>query len=558
MKRCDHIITLLLFFFTINIFAQNVTPPMDIPLYLSGNFGELRANHFHSGIDFKTQGKQGIPVKSVKEGFVSRISVSPYGYGRAIYIDHPDGLTSVYGHLSKFAPGIESAVRDSQYHKETFTLNLYFEKEDFPVKQGEIIAYSGNTGGSGGPHLHFEFRDTESEHPIDPLPFFRDKIRDTRPPDIQSIMIFPQFGKGVVNDSDKKQAFQIIKDKSGKQQISDSIYVWGDIAVGVKAYDKMSETSNIYAVKEIVLKVDGTDVFHSVINRFSFDDTRYLNSFIDWENWRDNRSFFMKSFIEPGNRLDFYQTPYNGIVSISEERPYQCEYILKDLYGNTSRFSFSIFGKESMIPEKEESAIFFPYNQNNSYRENGIDLEIPRKNLYTDLRLNISVIPDHTEFSPLYVIGEHIPLHSYCPLTLDIANDTYSDKPKYGIISVYNGRISWIGGEYQNGKMSGKIRELGNYSILADTVPPSITSIQPTKWTSLRKISFKVTDDLSGISEWKGTIDGQFVLFEYDAKTNLLFYEYDPKRMKPGKKRLHLTVRDSAGNLAEFDRSIQL
>lgn len=548
---------LLAFFFCFPSFAQEVIPPMDIPLYLSGNFGELRSNHFHSGIDFKTQGIEGIPVKAVKEGFISRISVSPYGYGRAVYVNHPNGLTSVYGHLSKFSPAIESAVRDSQYHKESFTVNLYFKEYEFPVKRGEIIAYSGNTGSSGGPHLHFEFRDTESEEVIDPLLYYRDKIKDARPPDLQGIMIFPQPGKGIVNNSTENQGIKIIKDKSGKQVLAKPIYAWGNIGIGVKSYDKMNETSNIYGVREILLKVDNAEIFHSLIDRFSFNDTRYLNSFIDWKDWTENRSFYMKSFIEPGNRLHFYQASCNGIISVFEERDYLCEYILKDIYGNMTSFYFTLTGKNTMIPDDKREGILLRYNLDNRIHKTGFQLDIPQGNLYTNILFNLNVVAGYNEFSPLYEIEEHAPLHSYCPITLNISNDVYPDKSKYGIISIHKDRIAWISGKYSDGKITGEIRELRDFAVSIDTIPPVITPVRPTKWTSDKHIAFKITDDLSGIAEWKGTLNNEFVLFEYDAKTNSLFCDFDPKRMKRGNLHLNLLVKDGVGNIAEFSRDIQ-
>jgi len=548
---------LLLFIHSIsNCFAQELVPPLDIPLYLSGSFGELRSNHFHSGIDFRTQGVIGIPIKSVKDGYISRINVSPYGYGNAIYINHPDGITSVYAHLDKFAPKIETVVRDSQYQAESFVVTLYFAPEELPVKMGERIGLGGNTGSSGGPHLHFEFRETESERVIDPLPFFMEKIKDTRPPEIRGIMLFPQFNEGIVNQSGQNQPITLKKDKAGKQSIANPITAWGKIGIGIKAYDRMNETSNIYGVPEIILKVDGEIVYHSVLDNFSFDDTRYLNTYVDWKDWIENKSFYMKSFTDPGNRLGINQSLSNGIILIDEERKYQIEYILKDIYGNTSTLNFEILGQETLISENITSDIYFPFNRDNEYIEKGIQLKIPRKNLYTDIYLNIDTISKHTFFAPLYVIGERIPLHTYCPLILDITNDTYSDKSKYGIVSNWRNKKTWLGGKYEDGKMIAEIRELGEFSIEIDTTPPVITPVTPAKWGVNKRISFKITDNLSGIASYKGTLDGEFVLFEYDAKTNSLYCVYDSKRMKKGNQLLHLVVTDRAGNNSEFQQNI--
>jgi murein DD-endopeptidase MepM/ murein hydrolase activator NlpD len=399
--RATGIVSICLLLLTSGLHAQEMVSPLDIPLFLSGNFGELRNNHFHSGLDFKTQGVTGIPVNSVKDGHISRVSVSPYGYGNALYIDHPDGTTSVYGHLERFVPNIESLVRDSQYQKETFAVNLYFPPGKLPIKKGERIAWSGNTGGSGGPHLHFEFRETDSEKIIDPLPYFKSKILDTRPPEIRGIMLFPQQGKGIVNGKTENQPVALIKDKAGRQSIAQTITAWGAIGVGIKAYDRMNGVANIYGVNEIILKVEGKEVYHSVMNRFSFDDTRYLNTFIDWQEWTENKSFYMKSFTDPGNRLGVNQALSNGIIYINEEKTYHLEYILKDIYGNQSMLNFSITGSQSAIPHNKPDDIYFPFNKDNAFAGKGIDLKIPQKNLYTDIYLKIDTLAGHSPFSPL-------------------------------------------------------------------------------------------------------------------------------------------------------------
>jgi hypothetical protein len=527
-------------------YAQNIVPPLDIPLLLSGNFGELRHNHFHAGLDMKTEGRSGLPVKAVEAGFIARISVSPYGYGRAVYIEHPDGMTSVYGHLDCFAPRIESAVLDSQYRKESFSVDLHFSSAQFPVKRGETVAYSGNTGSSGGPHLHFEFRETATNNCIDPLPFFKNRIKDNRAPEIKGIMLFPQQGKGVVNGRDAKQELP---------PVPTPVKAWGEIGVGIKAFDRMTGTSNIYGVNEILLTVDGKEVYHSFMDTFSLDDTRYLNSLIDWTEWIENSSFFMKSFTEPGNLLGINRSPDNGIISITEEKTYHLEYILKDIYGNSTRRTFEITGEKTPLLPLPTDKILFRFDRNNEYIGKGIRLKIPCKNLYTDLYWEADTINDYSPFAPLYRLGERIPLHSYCPVVLDITNDIYPDKKKYGVVRIYKGKKTWLGGEYQTGQISVQTRELGSFAIEIDTVPPVIRPVQPAKWKTNRRISFRITDDLSGIESYRGTLDGRFILFEYDAKTNSLFAVYDAQKMKKGS-RLELTVIDAAGNRTTLSREL--
>ena len=306
----------------INTNAQQLRNPFDFPILLSGNFGELRSNHFHSGIDFKTQGVEGKPVHTVQEGYVSRISVSPWGYGNGLYITHPDGTTTVYGHLQKFSKKIANYVKEQQYAQESFNVNLFLTPDLLPVEKNEVVALSGNTGSSGGPHLHFEVRDTDTEEVMDPLDYFSDRITDTRPPKIQGIQIVPIEGKGVVNGKSKKLEIKPVTAKNGKQTITGKIEAWGEIGLAVKAYDYMDNTTNIYGVREITLTADSQVIFHSNLDKFAFDETRYLNTFTDYEEWKDHRSFYMRSFIEPGNRLRFLESVNRGILRIDEPRFY--------------------------------------------------------------------------------------------------------------------------------------------------------------------------------------------------------------------------------------------
>ncbi|MDR2805700.1 MAG: M23 family metallopeptidase, partial [Dysgonamonadaceae bacterium] len=535
--------------FSYAVQAQDIAPPLDIPLFLSGNFGELRNNHFHSGVDFKTQGTTGLPVRAVNDGFISRISVSPYGYGNALYINHPDGKTSVYGHLERFAPQIEALVRDSQYQRESFSINLLLSSKQLPVKKGDRIAWSGNSGSSGGPHLHFEFRDTQTEKAIDPLPWFKHRIKDTTAPEIRELMIFPQASRGgSANGSAQNQALKLIRNKSGEKSLAQPLTAWGPVGVGIKAYDRMNETSNIYGVNEIILKVDGEEIYHSIMDGFSFEDTRYLNTYIDWKEWTERNSFFMKSFTDPGNRLGVNRSWSNGIFLIDQEKTYHLEYILKDVYENATVFRFDISGKPAITAQDELQGVWFPFNRDNVFDDKGVNLQIPRRNLYANMDLQVQAIPWHTPFAPLYIIGDRIPLHGYCPLTLDIVNDSYPDKSKYGIVSYERDKSHWLGGNYENGKITVSIRELGKFSVDIDTIPPRILPLNEARWETSRRIAFKISDNFSGIQSWRGTLDEQFALFEYDAKANLLSCTFNPQRMKRGAQTLQVVVIDGAGN----------
>lgn len=529
--------------------------PFDFPILLSGNFGELRANHFHSGIDFKTQGVEGKPVRAVLDGYISRIGVSPWGYGNVLYMNHPDGTTTVYAHLQKFSDSIAFYVKEQQYIEESFTVNLYPDAARFTFKQGEVIGFGGNSGSSGGPHLHFEVRDTETEEVLDPLFYFKDRVKDTRPPRITGLKVYPIESRGIVNGSVRPRTLKLSTPKNTQQLIvSDKIEAWGDIAFGVKAFDSMDGTSNIYGVKEVILMKDSDVVFRSNIEQYSFDETRYLNSFTDYSEWRKSGSFFMKSFIEPGNRLRFISGKDRGIITIDEERTYLLSYLLSDMQGNTTLLAFKVQGKKQDLPEVKDSTVF-NWTGDNRFGSKGVRLFIPRGNLYTDLTLKYSHKEDSTALAGIHTLhAEAIPLHKSADLSIRLQHDTLSNKQQYGIVRLHKGRKYWVGGKYRDGWMQGSIRELATYSLAADTVPPVITPIDPDTWVQKKRITIRIADQLSGVNTYRGEIDGEFVLFEFDGKKGLLTYRFDSERLTKGTHELTFTVTDACGNQSIYTR----
>lgn len=533
--------------------AQDFRQPFDFPILLSGNFGELRDNHFHSGIDFKTQGAEGKAVHAVQEGYVSRIGVSPWGYGNVLYLDHPDGTTTVYAHLQRFAPPIAAYVKAKQYEEEGFRVDFPLTPEQFPVKQGEIIAYSGNTGSSAGPHLHFEVRDTKSEEVIDPIPFFRKEMTDTRPPRIQEILITPMDGEGVVNGSTQKLARKATATHEGHYTLSDTIQAWGKLGLAVKAYDYMDNTGNIYGIREITLRQDGQVVYHSDLGRFAFSDTRFLNSYVDYEEWKRHRSFYIRSFVEPGNRLPFIESHDRGFLTIDKEKTYHLSYLLSDLFGNTAELSIRIQGKKQPTPEADtEGREPFYWFADNRFGAKGIRLLIPKGNLYDNFYFHYAAQPDSTALAATHILHDRpIPLHRSARLSLRLQQDTLANKQQYGIVRLQKERCSWIGGTYREGWIDADIRELGGYTVAQDTEAPAITPIGKQNWNSRQRIRFRLSDNLSGIQSYRGEIDGQYALFEMNNRS-VITYRFDRDRLSKGKHLLKLTVRDAAGNEAEY------
>jgi hypothetical protein len=550
------IICLLTGGLSITVQSQQLRNPFDFPILLSGNFGELRNNHFHAGIDFKTQGVEGKTIHAVKDGFVSRISVSPWGYGNALYIDHPDGTTTVYGHLKAFTDTIAAYVKNNQYESESFPIDLIPETNRFPVKEGDVIALSGNTGSSGGPHLHFEVRNTESDEVMDPLDYYRQQITDKRAPKILGIMAYPVEGRGVINGSGNKRELKLVTAKNGQQTVAGKTEAWGDIAFAVKSYDYMDGTGNIYGVRKITLTADSQCIFKSDINRFSFDETRYLNSFVDYEEWMERHSFYMKSFVEPGNKLRFIESVNRGILSINEERTYHLVYQLEDAFGNKAQLSVWIDGKEQDIPAPQTTGKeYFHWKSENKFGAKGVRLTIPAGSLYDDVYFRYSVKEDSTALAPVHILHDRtIALHKHVQLSIRLQKDPIENKQQYGVVRQQNKRLSWIGGLYRNGWIDADIRELGSYTIAQDTVPPVITPVNPAAWTADRTITFRLTDNLSGIKSYRGEIDGQFVLFELDGKKGLATYHFDKKHLSTGPHQLTFTLTDACNNTTIYSK----
>ena len=523
--------------------ANPFISPFDFPLLLSGNFGELRANHFHGGVDFKTQGVVGKPIRCIADGYISRVTVTPGGYGQAVYITHDNGYTSVHGHLHRFMDGVQQVVEAYQYEHETFAVDLQFEADRFPLKQGEVFALAGNEGYSFGPHLHMEIRKTDTEEYIDPLQFYTNQLKDTTAPRATHVMLYPQVGKGVVNGSSRKKIISL----SGQSPIT----AWGQIAAGIKAYDYMDGTSNNYGVRSVTLLVDSVEVFRSTVDGFLPDENRMINAWTDYEEYATRNSWFMRSQILPGNTWRMLQADdERGVVTINEERPYRFCYVLEDLYGNRRTYGFVVQGKKQEVELLHKGEHYLKWNQGNIVQQPGMSLVIPKGMLYEDVDLNCKVIADSLNISYDYQLNDKpVPLHGGCSLVIGVRNYPIADTSKYYVARKYKGRKSSAGGYFEDGFMFANIRELGTYSVAIDTVAPRIVPMNKPQWKT-GNIRFKIRDAETGIKDYKVYIDGKFVLFKFASKNATLSCMH-PDRIKRGMKhRMEVVITDYCGNVA--------
>lgn len=514
------------------------TPPFDFPITFSGNFGEIRANHFHGGLDFKTGGTIGKPVRALADGYISRIRVT-HGSGYVLDVAYDNGYSTINRHLSAFVGDVARRVEDLQYEKESWEVEITPEPDEYPVKAGQIIALSGNTGYSFGPHLHLDMIETATDEYIDPLPFFMNKVKDKTAPRAEGIMLFPQPGKGVVEGKQTRRAFPAHPTKP--------ITAWGLIGAGIRAYDYMDGVQNKYGVKTVILEVDGEEVFRSTIDRFAYEENRYINS------WTHGQ--YMKSFIEPGNRLRMLQASNGnrGLVEINEERPYRFVYTLSDALGNTSKVRFTVQGQKTTIaPVEHREKYALKWDKVNYLQEPGLELVIPKGMLYDDVLLNYSVRADSGDIAFTYQLNDtRIPMHNACDLRIGLRRRPVEDVTKYYVAGVTaRGGKYRIGGKYEDGVMKVRIRDLGTYTVAVDTVPPVITPVNQAQWGRTGKIIFKAKDKETGINTYRGTIDGKYTLFgKPNSISGNLVCELDPKHVeKGGKHVVEMTVTDGCGN----------
>ena len=536
--------------------------PVKIPILLSGNFGELRTNHFHSGIDIKTAGKTGLPVYSSADGDISRINISPTGFGLALYIDHPNGTTTVYGHLENLRDDIAKYAKSIQYSKESFSIDISVPKGLFHVTKGELIAHSGNSGSSGGPHLHFEIRTKDNQHPINPL-LYNFNVQDAIAPQILSVMFYPLSDDAHISGKNYSQRVETVYyDGAYHLKGTPVLNVYGDLGFGLQALDYLDGSWNKCGIYEINLSIDGRLVYSFKMDELDFDETRYLNSHIDYSQLAKYGRRLHKNWVEPGNHLSNYTTISNqGKIRFDDGEKHSISYLLKDVKGNSSKLEFRVNTKQMAVSKIEETGIPIRYNSTNNIDKKGLKVRFNSGTFYSDFKLEYEEkAATNGLYSAIYRLhNKEVPVHQNFDLMIEGGKLPLRlrEKALIALIDEKTGKTSAFGGEYENGWVKSKIRQLGSFAIAIDTIAPSITPINIKSRTTLtnnRKISFKIRDEFSGITSYHGEIDGHWVLFEYDAKNNLLEYYFDEDQLELNKRhQLILTVTDAKNNQNTYE-----
>ncbi len=529
---------------------------------LSGSFGELRKNHFHTGIDIKGSGNwHSNKALSVMDGYISRIMVKPDGYGNAVYINHPNGMTSVYAHLNNFNKKIADIVRDIQYKNHTFIINP--DSLHIPVSKGEILGQIGNTGRSFGAHLHFELRKTDTEHPINPFAMGI-KPKDNIPPVLSMLKIVALDTSYNILNSKK---IKILKNSRGKYTVSPSTISYGAWRVGLEVlgYDKMVGAINKNGIYSISMKVNGELVYQFKLDSLDFSKQNSLNAHIDYEEYDSSKKKYNRLFILPGNELDIYTVKSkNSIVPLYENNPSRIEILAQDYDGNISKLNFKI--KRDAKIKQSVPKLF------NQYLEFGkkyfiktfyYKLKIEKSDLFKDMFLFINdndtnkrnaYSKDISLFTNHEIFKNNVDLYIQ-PLIIDSLVD------KLCIAKIENKKITNLGNDIQGGYFHTITKTGGIYKLMLDTIPPTIKPvIFKRKKNRHRKIAFIIKDnfEIGGNAQdisFNGYIDGKWVLFEYDKKNNKITHIYS-KSLTKGKHHIKLEVIDDRGNISTFEKDI--
>ena len=525
---------------------QDYALPIDIPIFLSGTFGELRSTNIHAGIDIKTQGREGFPIKAVSDGYVSRIKVSTYGYGKAIYINHLDGYTSVYAHLKKFSSSIEKKVRNKQYNAESFEIELFLNPEELAVSKNQIIGFSGNTGGSFGPHLHFELRETISQKPINPLLYYYN-IKDSVRPEIKALFAYPIGENAIVNAS--QQELQI-----PFRKVNDSIYVAekieaiGKIGLGIVTYDRHDDnTYNKNGVYGITAKLNGIQVKGLQFSKIRFSDSEYLPTLIDYKRYSRTRQRVQKLFRSSSNELAFFNHVDDGYIEVEVQKNYAYQIKVEDANQNNRYLLVPIVGKDQevkVLRKKSPEGKEIETNRDYLFLYDGAEIYIPKNGVYDNSRFELGF-----EDNELKVEADHVALRKDFQIKINAPDSIVGH---YLGVKSKKGKIRFVSNTIRDNQFIAKTKKTGVYSVEQDTIPPSINPLQQydQRWLSnFKTLRFTIDDKETGINSYNAKINGKWALFEYEPKKNELLFNFDEYFTLEGTKHsLEINVIDNVGN----------
>jgi hypothetical protein len=537
---------------SICIYSQRINNnPLGFESILSGTFGELRSNHFHSGLDIKTKGKEGAKVFSVNEGYVSRIKISRGGYGKAIYIKHLDGTTSVYAHLQKFSSKIDSIVKKLQYKNENYEIEFFPAVNEINISNNEIIAYSGNTGGSSGPHLHFEIRDI-NQKPLNPLDYGIN-VTDTKAPNLKALKLYKLDKNSEILSSRNLSFYKL----SNNKYITDTIYDTGDIGFGVQAFDRQDLANNKNGIYKLNTFINLDTILKVAFNKFSFDETKHINRLIDYSEFKKNKKRFIKLFIQENNPLSVFKKELNkGVIELKRDSSYIFRIELVDFNNNLAEIIIPIKEKESKTKNIDAEVVkiedinkkFININKKYFISKNNSSISIDKESFYSSIFLKID-----SKIDTLTINSDTIPLIK--SLRIKFKKTTFNNSYIGKLIKKSN-KSSFVSSNVKGDSIVAYTKSLGTYILARDTINPTINPLGFNKndWISdLTYLKFQIKDKQTGIKNYRATINGKWILMEPFNKNGVIRYNFDDNISNTTKNIFNLEVSDNVGNTSFYE-----
>jgi murein DD-endopeptidase MepM/ murein hydrolase activator NlpD len=517
------------------------------------NFGELRPNHYHMGLDCRTEQKQNLPVLAAADGYIAKVKIEPFGFGRAIYIDHPNGLTTLYAHLNNFNPELEKYVKAQQYALKSWKVFLDIPANLFPVKKGMLIAYSGNTGGSQGPHVHFEIRDTKTDKVLNPS-LFDMPIPDNVPPSILRLAVYDRC----VSTYEQSPKLYALKKVNGVYTpVSPLITVNTDrVSFGISADDKYTGSSNPNGIYEAVVYDNNEPVSGFQLDSISYDETRYLNAHIDYKLRSSGGPFVQHLSRLPGYLNSIYKTNgSNGVISLEDDSSHQIKITVKDANGNTSLLQFEIKRSTGFVEKSKidsgafyKTGMFYP-GFINLFENSNLSFYLPEHALYDSIRFRYNEIIPNSGYTIYQLHNTSVPLQTYFPVKIR----AFSPLPGKMVMHRFvNSKNDYAKTVYENGWYKAWFREFGNFQLLLDTIPPTISPVgfkDGMKAGKLSAIKFVVLDNTEEIENFTAALDGNWLRFTND-KGRTFVYVFD-ELCPPGEHELKIVAEDQVGNVTE-------
>lgn len=530
--------------------------PLDIPLNIAGSFGELRPNHFHSGIDFRTQQKEGFPVYATADGFISRINVSTFGYGKCLYIDHPNGFTTVYAHLQSMAPEIQKVVLAEQYAKKNYVLELRYDTAVLPVKKGDLIGYSGNTGGSSGPHLHFEIRDTKSEFALNPYLFGYDQmVKDTKVPLINGLIAYAIEDSTNVNGSEKPIAIPLSLQPDGSY-LAGKVTANGKIGFALNAHDISDYNYGKNGIYKLETYLNGVLYYAYEFNSFSFDEMKHINCFIDYPRYKETKQRFQKLFVGYIYPQSIIKTmKNNGILPVSSNMTMNYKIVVHDFHGNQNTINVPIsYGVLPVTQPKDvaKTPYFLRSQVEQLYAKDKISVFVPENTFYEDFYLQFEV-----KNNELFLHQETEAMNSPLTITFDVTDIPSAEREKMFIANLDNGKTEYNTTFKKENTFSIKVKKLGKFFLAKDVIAPKIYNVNFKEGATLAadqtKLKVSISDDISGIASYNAYLNGKWILMEYETKQNRLTHNLDDNMFQSGRNDFKIVVTDNLGNTSTLE-----